>query len=69
MTANTTQTSTEVGNYFVSNYPPFSQWKPEYIPEAPDALSAYRTSILGSGAKKNGAPVAAPRSLGVLPSC
>ena len=21
---------TEVGNYFVANYPPFSFWKPEY---------------------------------------
>lgn len=28
---------TRVGNYFVSNYPPFSFWKPEY---APDALAA-----------------------------
>jgi len=34
----TTQTGTEVGNYFVSNYPPFSQWKPEFVPEAIDAL-------------------------------
>ena len=30
---------TEVGNYFVSNYPPFSQWKPEFIPEAIEALN------------------------------
>jgi oxygen-independent coproporphyrinogen-3 oxidase len=29
---------TEVGNYFVSNYPPFSLWKPEYIPKAIAAL-------------------------------
>src|SRR5262245_43375273 len=34
----TTQTRTEVGNYFVSNYPPFSQWKPEYVHDAIDAL-------------------------------
>jgi oxygen-independent coproporphyrinogen-3 oxidase len=34
----TTQTGTEVGNYFVSNYPPFSQWKPEFVPEAIKAL-------------------------------
>jgi oxygen-independent coproporphyrinogen-3 oxidase len=34
----TSQTKTEVGNYFVSNYPPFSQWKPEYIPHAIEAL-------------------------------
>lgn len=32
------QTRTEVGNYFVSNYPPFSQWKPEFISDALDAL-------------------------------
>ena len=24
---------TTVGNYFVSNYPPFSFWKPERVPE------------------------------------
>ena len=30
---------TEIGNYFVSNYPPFSQWKPENIPDAIDALN------------------------------
>ena len=35
---NTSQTSTQVGNYFVSNYPPFSQWKPEYVSEAIRAL-------------------------------
>ncbi len=38
MTTNTSQTTTEVGNYFVSNYPPFSQWKPEYVSEAIAAL-------------------------------
>jgi oxygen-independent coproporphyrinogen III oxidase len=32
--ANTSQTTTQVGNYFVSNYPPFSQWKPDYVNEA-----------------------------------
>jgi oxygen-independent coproporphyrinogen-3 oxidase len=30
---------TEVGNYFVSNYPPFSQWKPEYTGDAVNALN------------------------------
>ncbi len=29
---------TEVGNYFVATYPPFSQWKPEYTPSALEAL-------------------------------
>jgi coproporphyrinogen III oxidase-like Fe-S oxidoreductase len=33
------ETRTEVGNYFVSNYPPFSQWKPEFIPQAIEALN------------------------------
>lgn len=32
------QTGTEVGNYFVSNYPPFSQWKPEFVGDALAAL-------------------------------
>src|SRR5438876_81066 len=27
------QKETTVGNYFVSNYPPYSFWKPEYAPE------------------------------------
>lgn len=38
MTADIAQTKTEVGNYFVSNYPPFSQWKPEFVSEALNAL-------------------------------
>src|SRR5690242_15020582 len=29
---------TTVGNYFVSNYPPFSFWKPELVPELLAAL-------------------------------
>src|SRR5437763_6838326 len=29
---------TTVGNYFVSNYPPFSFWKPELVPQILDAL-------------------------------
>lgn len=36
-TAETTQT-TEVGSYFISNYPPFSQWKSELAAEALTAL-------------------------------
>jgi oxygen-independent coproporphyrinogen-3 oxidase len=39
MTADIAQTKTEVGNYFVSNYPPFSQWKPEFVSEALNALN------------------------------
>ena len=29
---------TTVGNYFVSNYPPFSFWKPEFVPDLVAAL-------------------------------
>ena len=32
------ETETTVGNYFVSNYPPFSFWKPERVPEVATAL-------------------------------
>ncbi|HXG67173.1 MAG TPA: coproporphyrinogen-III oxidase family protein [Blastocatellia bacterium] len=39
ITINQSKTGTEVGNYFVSNYPPFSLWKPEYVPAVMDALS------------------------------
>ncbi|GIX04796.1 MAG: coproporphyrinogen III oxidase [Planctomycetaceae bacterium] len=31
---------TEVGSYFISNYPPFSQWRAEYLPEIEAAFSA-----------------------------
>ena len=39
MTVEINATRTEVGNYFVSNYPPFSQWKPEFVSEALGALN------------------------------
>jgi oxygen-independent coproporphyrinogen-3 oxidase len=35
----TSNAKTEVGNYFISNYPPFSQWKPEYIADAHQVLN------------------------------
>lgn len=31
-------TKTEVGSYFISNYPPYSQWKREFVPEVEQAL-------------------------------
>lgn len=34
-----TEALTEVGNYFVSNYPPFSFWKPDHLEEAKSVLS------------------------------
>lgn len=33
-----TQEKTGLGNYFVANYPPFSYWKPTYLPDAQAAL-------------------------------
>lgn len=33
-------TKTEVGNYFISNYPPFSQWGHDLLNEATNALNA-----------------------------
>jgi oxygen-independent coproporphyrinogen-3 oxidase len=38
MTTDITTNKTEVGNYFVSNYPPFSQWRAEFVGEAIEAL-------------------------------
>ena len=32
------QTQTTVGNYFVSNYPPFSFWKPDQVPVVMEAI-------------------------------
>src|SRR3989440_11923907 len=37
-TAEATQEKTGLGNYFVANYPPFSFWKPAFLPEARQAL-------------------------------
>ncbi len=33
-------TTTQVGSYFISNYPPFSQWKREYLPQVEQALDS-----------------------------
>lgn len=35
----TDATKTEVGSYFIANYPPFSQWTPESLPEVQRALA------------------------------
>src|SRR5258708_5191242 len=37
-TAEKSQEKTGLGNYFVANYPPFSSWKPDYLPDAYTAL-------------------------------
>src|SRR5438093_883310 len=39
VTADATQEQTGLGNYFVANYPPFSFWKPDYLPAAHTALA------------------------------
>jgi oxygen-independent coproporphyrinogen-3 oxidase len=39
-TAESTQEKTGLGNYFVANYPPFSFWKPDHLPEARAALES-----------------------------
>ncbi len=36
----TEATKTEVGSYFISNYPPVSQWRRENVQQALDALHA-----------------------------
>src|SRR3982751_3090690 len=37
-TAAADQEKTGLGNYFIANYPPFSFWKPTYLPDARRAL-------------------------------
>lgn len=45
------QKETTVGNYFVSNYPPFAFWKPEFVPDFLAALDrppiGHRPSAIG----------------------
>jgi len=51
MSATDTATTTEVGSYFISNYPPFSLWTGDHVPEALDAfdkpLGETRDTTLG----------------------
>ena len=35
----TDATKTEVGSYFISNYPPYSQWKKENLPQVEEAMA------------------------------
>jgi oxygen-independent coproporphyrinogen-3 oxidase len=37
-TVETNQERTGLGNYFVANYPPFSFWRPDYLPDAEAVL-------------------------------
>lgn len=40
MTTTEVSATTEVGSYFISNYPPFSQWQSDFVPAAMDALNS-----------------------------
>ena len=40
MTTEPIETKTEVGSYFISNYPPYSQWTEERLPEVRAAMDA-----------------------------
>ncbi len=39
-TAAVDQEKTGLGNYFIANYPPFSYWKPQFLPDAEKALNS-----------------------------
>lgn len=59
---------TTVGNYFVSNYPPFAYWKPEFVPEFLAALERPPTFSAASP----GVTASAPPPLGLyvhIPFC
>ena len=43
MTSAPSTKKTEVGSYFISNYPPYSQWNRESLPEVRDALDSAPT--------------------------
>ncbi|MEM9365766.1 MAG: coproporphyrinogen-III oxidase family protein [Planctomycetota bacterium] len=36
----TSSTKTEVGSYFISNYPPYSQWSPDALPHVRESMNA-----------------------------
>ena len=41
----TESTKTDVGSYFISNYPPFSQWKPENVVDVESAMRGPPTEL------------------------
>ena len=60
---------TDVGSYFVANYPPFSAWKPDYVSYAHAALSE-RPVASGDGARVEGRLSAVPLGLYLhIPFC
>ncbi|KAA5543914.1 coproporphyrinogen III oxidase family protein [Roseiconus nitratireducens] len=40
MSSAASESKTEVGSYFISNYPPYSQWKKDYLDDVRQALSS-----------------------------
>ena len=65
----TEATKTEVGSYFIANYPPFSQWTPEALPRCARRSTRRRSAAGPVGARAAG-PVPAhsvlPQALQVL---
>ncbi|MEM6656396.1 MAG: hypothetical protein AAF596_11360, partial [Planctomycetota bacterium] len=60
-------TKTDVGSYFISNYPPFSQWSKERVGEAADALNQPPLGLPSSGPPGDGLPSDGLPSGGVAP--
>ena len=54
MQGESTVEQTDVGSYFVANYPPFSAWKPEYVRDGHAALSERFGSNSSRMAESNG---------------
>jgi oxygen-independent coproporphyrinogen-3 oxidase len=50
---------TTAGNYFVSNYPPFAFWKPEFVPQFEAALDRIPQTV-GRASSRAGSSVASP---------
>src|SRR4029077_16594000 len=49
MSATIDQEKTGLGNYFIANYPPFSAWKKDYLPDAIAALDRPPTAVVPLG--------------------
>jgi oxygen-independent coproporphyrinogen III oxidase len=61
---------TTVGNYFVSNYPPFSFWKPEFVPEVLAAMERPPITHHASRITHHQSPIPTPLGLYLhIPFC
>ncbi|MEM6470971.1 MAG: radical SAM protein, partial [Planctomycetota bacterium] len=49
MSTTTSDSKTEVGSYFISNYPPYSQWKNTYLEQVQSALESPATETTPLG--------------------